>query len=170
MPVCPSFPTPGRWDVGPEPQRLRLGAHHEDPLLLGCLETAMAELGGGVNELEFNILQGPAAVVHQEGLRVVGEDSLKVEVPTIPSLHFQSTRKVHPPSSCHSLSLSPSPLPTLLTAGWRDRAGQLPKPHIPWGLSSLAHRWELTFLNVMTRFLVPAMHPFSITKSLLTSP
>lgn len=46
----------------------------------------------------------------------------------------------------------------------------LPKHHSPWGSSSPAHRWELTFLNVMTRFLVPAMHPFSITKSLLTSP
>lgn len=47
---------------------------------------------------------------------------------------------------------------------------------VSMNLSSIFSRarrlWCTTrdFLNVMTRFLVPAMHPFSITKSLLTSP
>lgn len=45
-------------------------AHHEGPLLLRCLKTSMAKLRSGVNELELNVLQGPAAVVHQEGLGI----------------------------------------------------------------------------------------------------
>lgn len=30
----------------------------------------MAKLRSGVNKLELNVLQGPAAVVHQEGLGI----------------------------------------------------------------------------------------------------
>ena len=144
-------------------------AHHEDPLLLGCLEAAMAKLGGGVNELELDVLQGPAAVVHQEGLQPVGEGSChRGRSPLSPSHYPQPTQEglTHPASVRTSPSLlSPSP-PLLKQAG-----GQPPQlPQGPWGSHSPAHHPALTFLSVMILFLVPAMQPFSMTKSLLTSP
>lgn len=42
--------------------------HHESPLLLSCLEAAMAKLGGSINEFEFNGFLRPAACMHQKGL------------------------------------------------------------------------------------------------------
>lgn len=42
--------------------------HHESPLLLSCLEAAMAKLGSSINEFEFNGFLSPAACVHQKGL------------------------------------------------------------------------------------------------------
>lgn len=54
--------TSGVWSLGPREQ---VGlAHHEGSLLLRCLEASMAKLGSGVDELEFDILQSSAAVVH----------------------------------------------------------------------------------------------------------
>lgn len=75
----------------------------------------------------------------------------------------------HPDSVRTSPSLlSPSP-PLLKQAGGQGRpAAQLPQG--PWGSHSPAHHLALTFLSVMTLFLVPAMQPFSMMKSLLTSP
>lgn len=49
--------------------------HHKCPLLLGSLEAAMTEFGGGVNEFELDGLVGLARCVHQQ--RLWG-DTLKV--------------------------------------------------------------------------------------------
>lgn len=43
--------------------------HHESPLLLSCLEAAMAKLRSRINEFEFNGFQSPAACMHQKGLK-----------------------------------------------------------------------------------------------------
>lgn len=69
----------GMWGLSPREQGG--WAHHEGPLLLGCLKAAVAKLGGGVNELELDVLQGLAAVVHQEGLGPVGEGNVKAGGP-----------------------------------------------------------------------------------------
>jgi len=42
--------------------------HHESPLLLSCLEAAVAKLGSSINKFEFNGLLSPAAGMHQKGL------------------------------------------------------------------------------------------------------
>lgn len=52
-------------------QELKLAqsvTHHESPLLLSCLEAAMAKLGSSINEFEFNGFLSPAACMHQKGL------------------------------------------------------------------------------------------------------
>lgn len=43
-------------------------SYHERPLLLGSLEAAVTELGGGVDEFEFDIFSGLAGCVHQQRL------------------------------------------------------------------------------------------------------
>lgn len=53
----------------------------------------MSELGGGVDELEFNILQEPAAVVHQERLGNPWTGEPQTEVST----HPLQAPPVHPP-------------------------------------------------------------------------
>lgn len=117
----------------------------------------MAKLGGGVDELEFDVLQGLAAVVHQEGL-----ERSKMQGP-----HPLPPATPRPHGKVSLTRLLPEPLPFCspyshpLGSKVKDRAGQsLDPPTIE----------ALTFLSVMTRFLVPAMQPFSMTKSLLTSP
>lgn len=47
---------------------VRLKSYHERLLLLHCLEAAVTELGGGVDELEVDLLQGTTAGLHQERL------------------------------------------------------------------------------------------------------
>lgn len=42
--------------------------HHEGSLLLGCLEAAVAKLGGGVDEFQLHGLQSFSACVDQKGL------------------------------------------------------------------------------------------------------
>lgn len=59
--------------------------------------------------------------------------------------------------------LSPSPT-YLLSVPTPPTFHGAPAPQLP------SPPQVLTFLSVMTRFLVPAMQPFSMTKSLLTSP
>lgn len=49
-------------------ERERSVTHHESSLLLRRLEPAVAKLGSGVNEFEFNVFLSPAARVHQKGL------------------------------------------------------------------------------------------------------
>lgn len=62
-PFPSSSPKQARYGVlGPREQAGL--AHHEGSLLLRCLEASIAKLGSGVNELEFDILQSSAAVVH----------------------------------------------------------------------------------------------------------
>lgn len=104
-------------------------AHHEGPLLLGCLEAAMAKLGGGVNELELDVLQGLAAVVHQEGLGPVGEGKQQGRrSPLSPSRHPQSTEEglTHPPSVRTPPFLLSPPCPP--GAGWRTGQASPPPP------------------------------------------
>lgn len=43
-------------------------SYHERPLLLGSLEASVAELGGGVDEFEFDGFSGLAGRVHQQRL------------------------------------------------------------------------------------------------------
>lgn len=43
--------------------------HHELILFLHCLEAAVAKLGGGVDELEVDLLQGKMAQLHQQRLK-----------------------------------------------------------------------------------------------------
>lgn len=43
-------------------------SYHERPLLLGSLEAAVTELGGGVDEFEFDIFSGLAGRVYQQRL------------------------------------------------------------------------------------------------------
>lgn len=43
-------------------------SYHEGPLLLGGLEAAVTELGGGVDKFEFDGLPGLAGRVHQQRL------------------------------------------------------------------------------------------------------
>lgn len=95
----------------------------------------------------------------------IEEESLKMEVPT-PSSNPQFTYL----SSARTPPFLLSPFLMLFRAGWRTRQDNyplLPKPPAPQLPNPLP---ALTFLSVMTRFLVPAMQPFSMTKSLLTSP
>lgn len=134
------------------PENKGVWAHHEDPLLLGCLEAAMSKLRGSVNELEFNILQGPATVMHQEGLGSWERRSSRQRSP--PSGNPQSTH----PSPARSLPLlfSPSPI-HLLSVPIPPTFHGAPAPQLP------SPPQVLTFLSVMTRFLVPAMQPFSMT-------
>lgn len=47
----------------------RKGPYHESLLLLSCLEAAMTKLGGCVNELQVNLLQGPALGLYEQGLK-----------------------------------------------------------------------------------------------------
>lgn len=72
----------------------------------------MAKLGSGVDELEFDILQGPAAVMHQEGLGVRGRGEPDVRSSPTASRHPQSTPgRSHSPSSCQNTSLFAPPSP-----------------------------------------------------------
>lgn len=67
--------------------------------------------------------------------------------------------------TCHSQTPSftlPPPQPTAKQATGQNRL--LDGAHDP------ACHAALTFLSVITRFLVPAMQPFNMTKSLFTSP
>lgn len=92
-----------------------------------------------------------------------GSKRSRMESPNspVPPLH---TKK----DSIHHLPL-PDPFfhspttPTHRKAGYRTEqaTGWSPRPHLPC---------SLTFLSVITRFLVPAMQPFNMTKSLFTSP
>lgn len=43
--------------------------HHECTLLLSCLKAAVAKLGSGINEFEFNGFVSSAARMHQKGLK-----------------------------------------------------------------------------------------------------
>lgn len=88
------------------------------------------------------------------------EEILKSEVPTL------RQPPVCSPISCQNPSLSLlSPSPTyLLSVPAPPTFHGAPAPQLP------SPPQVLTFLSVMTRFLVPAMQPFSMTKSLLTSP
>lgn len=43
--------------------------HHECTFLLSCLEAAVAKLGSGINEFEFNGFMSSSACVHQKGLK-----------------------------------------------------------------------------------------------------
>lgn len=109
-------------------------AHHEGPLLLGCLEAAVAKLGGGVNELEVDVLQGLAGVVHQEGLGPVGEGNVKAGGPhSAPPVTSCPHRRV----SLTHLLLEPLPFcfphPALL-----ERAGGQNRPAPP-PTHSIAH-------------------------------
>lgn len=52
-----------------ETWRSRTTTYHEHLLLLHSLEAAVAKLGGGVDELEVDLLQGAAAGLHQQRLR-----------------------------------------------------------------------------------------------------
>lgn len=45
-----------------------LATHHKSLLLVHSLETSVAELGGGVDELEVDLLQSTTARLHQQGL------------------------------------------------------------------------------------------------------
>lgn len=47
----------------------RKSTYHESLFLLSCLEAAMTKLGGCVNELQVNLLQGPALGLHKQGLK-----------------------------------------------------------------------------------------------------
>lgn len=46
----------------------RTKSYHERLLLLHGLEAAVAKLGGGVDKLEVDLLQGTAAALHQQRL------------------------------------------------------------------------------------------------------
>lgn len=43
--------------------------YHESLLLFSCLEAAMTKFGGCVNELQVNLLQGPALGLYKQGLQ-----------------------------------------------------------------------------------------------------
>lgn len=43
--------------------------YHESLLLFSCLEAAMTKFRGCVNELQVNLLQGPALGLHKQGLQ-----------------------------------------------------------------------------------------------------
>lgn len=92
----------------------------------------------------------------------MGKESLKTEVPTLSS---------NPQSTHPSLVRTPFFCPSSEQAEGQGRRATHPSQN-PWGSCSPAPNRlpALTFLSVMTRFLVPAMQPFSMTKSLLTSP
>lgn len=47
----------------------RESPYHESLFLLSCLEAAMTKFGGCVNELQVNLLQGPALGLHKQGLK-----------------------------------------------------------------------------------------------------
>lgn len=47
---------------------VRTKSYHERLLFLHSLEAAVTELGGGVDELEVDLLQGTTAALHQQRL------------------------------------------------------------------------------------------------------
>merc|ERR1711879_109272 len=61
--------------LGSLPGLLRSSTSVELGLLLGSLEAAVAQLGGGVDELQLHLLSGPAADLRQERLPQ-GDDAL----------------------------------------------------------------------------------------------
>lgn len=70
--------------------------------------------------------------------------------------------------SVDHLSL-PDPFFHSPTTPVRRRAGYRTEQATGWSPGPRCHA-ALTFLSVITRFLVPAMQPFNMTKSLFTSP
>lgn len=53
-------------------------SYHERLLLLHGLEAAVTELGGGVDKLEVDLLQGTTAGLHQQRLEEKGNSILNL--------------------------------------------------------------------------------------------
>lgn len=63
--------------------------YHESLLLLSCLEAPMTKFGGCVNELQVNLLQGPAFGLHKQGLeREMPDEYAAATAPFKPPVHW----------------------------------------------------------------------------------